>query len=232
MLTRHAAEDRGHFDHGWLDTFHTFSFGGYQDPRRMGFRSLRVINEDRVAPGEGFGRHRHQNMEILSYVLSGSLQHRDSLGHGGVLGAGEFQRITAGSGIAHSEFNASRTEPVHFYQIWIYPDRQDLPPSYEQGRFADEELRGRLRVVASADGREASLKIHQDAQVLLGRLEAGDRVEYPITRGRHAWVQVTRGELEAEGQLLATGDGAAISQTERVEIVAKADSEILLFDLA
>src|SRR3954454_20676746 len=200
MIQIRRGEERGHFDHGWLDKFHSFSFSDYYDPRQMGFRSLRVINEDRVAPGRGFGMHPHRDMEIVTYVLSGSLAHRDSLGTGSVLRAGELQRMTAGTGIRHSEFNDSTTEPVHLYQIWLLPERRGLEPGYEQRGFADEEFRGGFRVVVSPDGRDGSLTIRQDATLHLARLDAGEAASYVLRPGRHAWVQVLRGGVVLNGQ--------------------------------
>lgn len=232
MLTLRRAADRGHADYGWLNTYHTFSFGSYYDPEQRGFRALRVMNEDRVAPGQGFGTHAHDNMEIVSYVLSGALEHKDSMGHGEVLTPGEFQRMSAGTGITHSEFNPSADEPAHFYQIWLHPTVRDEPPSYEQKRFADAELRNALRVVASPDGRDASLTIGQDAVIYLGRLDAGKAVSLKLAGGRHAWLQVLRGEVECLGESLRTSDGAAISDEAVVDIHARADAEVMAFDLS
>lgn len=232
MLTLRRAADRGHADYGWLNTYHTFSFGSYYDPEQRGFRALRVMNEDRVAPGQGFGTHAHDNMEIVSYVLSGALEHKDSMGHGEVLTPGEFQRMSAGTGITHSEFNPSADEPAHFYQIWLHPAVRDEPPSYEQKRFADAELRNALRVVASPDGRDASLTIGQDAVIYLGRLDAGKAVSLKLAGGRHAWLQVLRGEVECLGESLRTSDGAAISDEAVVDIHARADAEVMAFDLS
>ena len=212
MLTLRKAADRGHARHGWLDTYHTFSFAGYQDPAHKRFRSLRVMNEDVIAPGEGFGMHPHENMEIVTYVLEGALEHRDSLGHGEVLRPGEFQRMTAGTGILHSEFNPSGSDPVHLYQIWLYPDRKGHSPSYEQKRFPPEELRNRLRLVASPDAAEGSLLIHQDARIYLSQLERGSEVRHTIAEGRHAWLQVLRGGVRVNGLEAAAGDGVAASE--------------------
>jgi hypothetical protein len=234
MITIRRAEDRGRFDHGWLDTRHTFSFAGYHDDAHMGFRALRVVNEDRVKPGEGFGRHGHRDMEIISYVLEGALAHRDSTGGEGVLRPGEVQRMSAGTGVTHSEFNGSRDEPVHFLQIWILPDREGHAPSYEQKLFPDAEKRGRLRLVASPDAAEGSLRIHQDARVLATVLADGEAVRHGLAAGRHAWVQVARGELTVNGQPLRAGDGAAISDEREVVLAGRgaAGGEALLFDLA
>jgi redox-sensitive bicupin YhaK (pirin superfamily) len=231
MIRVRKSADRGHFDHGWLDTSHTFSFADYYDPEHMGFRSLRVINEDRVRPGQGFGTHGHRDMEIVSYVLEGSLQHKDSLGHGAVLRPGEFQRITAGTGIMHSEFNPSRTEPVHFYQIWLLPEGRGLTPGYEQKAFAETERQGRLRLVASRDGRDGSLTIHQDADIFLASL-ADQGVSHELKPGRHAWVQVLRGKVDLGGVALGEGDGAAVSDEAALRLVADGRAEVMLFDLA
>jgi redox-sensitive bicupin YhaK (pirin superfamily) len=234
MITVRKAEDRGRFDHGWLDTRHTFSFADYHDPAQMGFRALRVINEDRVKPGEGFGTHGHRDMEILSYVLSGALAHKDSTGGGGVLRPGEVQRMSAGTGVRHSEFNGSQEEEVHFLQIWILPDRPGHPPSYEQRAYPEAERRGRLRLVASPDGAEGSTTLHQDARVFATLLGRGARVEHALPPGRHAWVQVARGQIEVNGVPLRAGDGAALSAERALALEGRGDgeAEVLLFDLA
>ncbi len=232
MIRVRKGTDRGHFDHGWLDTYHTFSFGRYYDPRQMGFRALRVINEDVVQPGMGFGKHPHRDMEIVTYVLSGALAHEDSLGTGSAIGAGELQRMTAGTGIAHSEFNASATEPVHLYQIWLLPEREGLEPGYEQRRFSDAEKRGRFRLVASPDGRDDSLRIRQDARLYLANLEPGERIAHALEPGRHAWLQVLRGAVVLDGERLSAGDGVAVSEEPALEVWADRPSELLLFDLA
>jgi redox-sensitive bicupin YhaK (pirin superfamily) len=231
MIRVRKSADRGHFDHGWLDTSHTFSFADYYVPDQMGFRALRVINEDRVRPGRGFGTHGHRDMEIVSYVLEGSLEHKDSLGSGAVLRPGEFQRITAGTGVMHSEFNPSRTEPVHFYQIWLLPERKGLKPGYEQKAFAEAQRRGRLQLVASRDGRDGSLTIHQDADIFLASL-AGQEVSHELKPGRHAWVQVLRGAVDLNGVALAEGDGAAVSDEAALRLTAGDRAEVMLFDLA
>jgi redox-sensitive bicupin YhaK (pirin superfamily) len=231
MLTIRRAIDRGHADHGWLNTYHTFSFADYQDAAHMGFRCLRVINEDRVSAGQGFGTHAHRDMEIISYVLEGALEHKDSLGNGSVLRPGEFQRMSAGSGVRHSEFNPSDTEAVHFYQIWLLPDRMGIAPSYQQKFFADDVKAGRLCLVASPDGAEGSLTIQQNARVYLSLLAAGDSVTHPLAAGRHAWVQALRGTLQVNGQRLGTSDGAALSQEQALTLVGDAPAEVLLFDL-
>jgi redox-sensitive bicupin YhaK (pirin superfamily) len=232
MITIRRAADRGHFNHGWLDTFHTFSFADYYDAAHMGFRVLRVINEDRVAPAQGFGTHPHDNMEILTYVLQGALQHKDSMGNGSVIRPGELQRMSAGTGVTHSEFNASEDEPVHLYQIWILPEREGFPPSYEQKEFPADGTDGPVRLVASRDGRDGSLTIHQDASVYLVHLEPGKKLALPFEQGRHAWVQIARGALTLNGRELKTSDGAALSGETAIE-VATGDqvAEAILFDL-
>lgn len=232
MIRVRKAEDRGHADHGWLQTHHTFSFAGYHDPAHMGFRSLRVMNEDRVQPGQGFGTHPHRDMEIVTYVLEGALEHRDSMGHGEVLRPGEFQRMSAGTGITHSEFNPSDTQSVHLYQIWLLPERRGIQPSYEQKRFDDGEIKNRLRLVASPDAADGSLKIHQDARIYLGKLDEHHRIVRQLAVDRHAWLQVLRGSVSLNGQSLLTSDGAAISEESSVEIQAGQPAEIMLFELA
>lgn len=231
MLTVRHAEDRGHAAHGWLESRHTFSFADYYDPAHMGFRNLRVINEDRVAPGRGFGAHPHRDMEILSYVLEGALEHRDSLGNGSVIRPGDVQRMTAGTGVIHSELNASRSEPVHFLQIWLLPSASSIQPGYEQKTFSLEESDGRLRLVASPQGRDGSITLHADAEVHLGRFDAGQSARHELPPGRHAWVQVARGRARVNGQELSAGDGAAISGEPTIELEGLAGSELLLFDL-
>ncbi|QDV34621.1 pirin family protein [Tautonia plasticadhaerens] len=232
MMTIRGAGERGHFDHGWLDTYHTFSFARYVDRRHMGFRALRVINEDRVAPGRGFGTHPHGDMEIVTYVLSGALEHRDSLGTGSVIRPGELQRMTAGTGITHSEFNPSESEPVHLYQIWLLPEREGLEPSYEQKAFPEDERRNRLRLVASPDGTGGSLTIRQDARLYLATLDGGREVSHELAPGRHAWLQVLRGGVTLNGSALSAGDGAALGDESALAIRADEPSEVLLFDLA
>jgi quercetin 2,3-dioxygenase len=231
ILVRKSA-DRGHFDHGWLDTRHTFSFGRYYDPRQMGFRSLRVINEDWVQPGNGFGTHPHEDMEIVTYVLEGGLAHRDSLGTGSVIRPGELQRMTAGTGITHSEYNPSATEPVHLYQIWLEPEREGLEPSYEQREFPEPERRNRLRLVASPDGSDGSLTIRQDARLFLATLDRERSVAHHVSPGRHAWVQMLKGKIDLNGLSLVAGDGAAVSEEPALAIRSDGTSEVLLFDLA
>jgi len=234
MLTIRKSEERGRFDHGWLDTRHTFSFADYHDPAHMGFRALRVVNEDVVLPGQGFGTHGHRDMEILSYVIEGTLAHRDSTGGVGALVQGEVQRMSAGTGVRHSEFNGSLTEPVHFLQIWLLPDRPGHAPGYEQRAFSEGERRGALRLVASPDGADGSLTIHQDARVYAALLARGEAVERSLAPGRHAWVQVVRGEVEVNGARLRAGDGAALSEERTLRIAGAGDTmaELLLFDLA
>jgi redox-sensitive bicupin YhaK (pirin superfamily) len=232
MIQIRKAEQRGHADHNWLNTYHTFSFASYYDPAHMGFRSLRVMNEDRVVAGKGFGTHPHRDMEIVSYVLEGALEHKDSMGNGEVLRPGEFQRITAGTGITHSEFNPSKDEPAHFYQIWLLPESNGLPPGYEQKRFDDDRMRNALRLVASRDGEGGSLTIHQDARIYLSKLDAGKTIEFTIPSGRHAWLQVLRGGVTLNGGAMQTSDGATVSDETTLTIRATADAEIMLFDLA
>ena len=234
MIAVRRSGERGHFDHGWLDTFHTFSFADYLDERHMGFRALRVINEDRVRPGQGFGTHGHRDMEILTYVLEGEVAHRDSTGGKGTIVPGEVQRMSAGTGVTHSEFNASKDDPLHLLQIWILPDRRGHAPAYEQKAFPDEERRGRLRLVASPDGAAGSLTIHQDARVYASLLAKGESLEHSLGPGRGAFIQVARGEVEVGGQALRAGDGAAVEGQERLSIAGRGDglAELLLFDLA
>jgi quercetin 2,3-dioxygenase len=232
MIQIRKSDERGHFHHGWLDTYHTFSFDQYYDPNFMGFRSLRVINEDRVQPGMGFPTHPHRDMEILTYPLEGALQHRDSMGTGSIIRPGELQRMSAGTGITHSELNASRTEPVHLLQIWLWPERKRLKPSYEQKAFPEAERRGRLRLVASQDGRHGSLTVHQDVSLYAGLLEPGQKVTHRLEPGRSAWVQVARGKVHLNGSALEAGDGGAISKQQEIELGSEDAAEILLFDLA
>jgi hypothetical protein len=231
MLTIRRAEDRGHADHGWLNSHHTFSFAGYHDPAHMGFRNLRVINDDRVAPGRGFGTHAHRDMEIVSYVLSGGLEHKDSMGTGSVLRPGDVQRMTAGTGVSHSEFNASKTEAVHFLQIWILPGQRSLPPGYEEKRFPREEKAGLLRVVASPDGREGSVSLHADAVIRAGVFDAGQAAELTIPEGRQVWVHVAEGRASVNGTPLGEGDGAALVDESKVRIEGLDAAEVLLFEL-
>jgi len=232
MITIRKSAERGHFDFGWLDTYHTFSFDQYYDPAHLHFRSLRVINEDRVAPGKGFPTHSHRDMEIVTYILSGALEHHDSMGTGSVIRPGDVQRMSAGTGVSHSEYNPSKTESLHLLQIWIMPRARNLAPSYEQTAFTEEERRGRLRLVASEDGREGSVTIQQDARLYATILDSGTTVEHPLDPDRSAWVQVARGTLSINGAELNQGDGAALRDEATVKIVAHDHAEVLLFDLA
>jgi quercetin 2,3-dioxygenase len=232
MLTLRPTHERGHANHGWLNTYHTFSFANYYDPQHMGFRHLRVINEDWVQPGMGFGTHSHRDMEIITYVLEGALEHKDSLGNGSVIVPGEVQRMSAGTGIAHSEFNPSPTEPVHLLQIWILPNQKGVQPSYEQRTFSREDKQGRLRLIAAPDGREGAVTIHQAVELYAGVLAAGDQVVHSLERDRHAWVQVAQGAVTLNGHTLKAGDGAAVSDQSVVTLQADESAEVLLFDLA
>jgi hypothetical protein len=232
MLTIRKSEHRGRGDHGWLDSRHSFSFADYHDPAHMGYSDLRVINEDRVAPGAGFPTHGHRDMEILSYVLEGALEHRDSLGNGSVIRPGDVQRMSAGTGVRHSEFNASKTEPVHFLQIWVLPERAGLAPGYEQRHFDPDELEGRLRLLASRDGRDGSVRIHQDSAIYGARLDGAASVTHRLASGRRAYVQVARGTLSVNGTRLSAGDGARIEHETDVVLRDGGQAEVLLFDLA
>ena len=231
MIQIRKSEDRGAVDFGWLDTKHTFSFGHYDDPRFRGFRDLLVLNEDRVEAGKGFGEHGHRDMEIVSYVVDGQLGHRDSTGNGSTLEPGDVQRMTAGRGIRHSEMNGSETDPVHFLQIWIPPAEAGLEPGYEEKRFSPDDKRNRLRPIVTEDGRDGSLRIHQDAAIFASVLEAGQSVKHTFATGRHGWVQVIRGEIEADGTTLSAGDGAALAELDSLTVTAKQETEFLLFDL-
>lgn len=231
MITVRRSSERGHHDHGWLNTYHTFSFAGYHDPRHMGFRSLRVINDDTVAPGRGFGAHPHENMEIFSYVISGALTHKDSAGHEATTGPGEVQKMTAGRGVTHSEANKGKG-PVHFLQVWIEPATMDLAPSFEQTRLDPAKLRNRLFAFLTPKGGDGAMTIAQDARVYAGVIEPGRTVEHPLATGRHAWVQVVRGEVVVNGMKLASGDGAALSDEKAVKLAAATEAELLVFDLA
>ena len=231
MLTIRKATERGHADHGWLDSHHTFSFANYYDERHMGFRNLRVINDDRVAGGQGFGNHPHRDMEIISYVLDGALTHKDSMGTGSVIRPGDVQRMSAGTGVMHSEHNASRADEVHFLQIWILPTQRSIAPSYEQKTFPDAEKRGALRLVASPDGATGSLTINADARVYAGLFAAGETAELALTEGRGAWLQVARGSVRVNGETLGEGDGVAIEREKLVRIEGIDDAEVLAFDL-
>jgi len=230
MIQIRPSEARGHAEHGWLDTYHTFSFARYYDPQHMGFGSLRVINEDRIAPSGGFGMHPHEDMEILTYVLEGALEHRDSMGHGSVIHAGDTQRMSAGTGVMHSEYNASDESPLHLLQIWILPERKGITPSYQEriASGSDETL----ELLASRDGRDGSLLIHQDCDLWLARLKAGGQMEAPIGEGHRAWLQVMRGSVSVNGTSLSAGDGAAVSEESTLQFASDAGAEFLLFDLA
>jgi quercetin 2,3-dioxygenase len=232
MIEIRKSEERGHADHGWLNTRFTFSFADYYDPKHEQFRTLRVMNDDRVAGGGGFPTHPHRDMEIVTYVLEGALQHKDSMGNGSVIRPGDVQYMSAGTGVAHSEFNASEKEPVHLYQIWMFPDKKGYKPAYDQKHFDDAEKRGKLRLVASPDGRDGSVKIRQDNELYVTVLEPGDKVKHELNKERHAYVQVARGSVTLNGKTLETGDGAAISAEKAVELTGVKDAEVLLFDLA
>jgi redox-sensitive bicupin YhaK (pirin superfamily) len=231
MITIRPAGERGHAQHGWLDSHHTFSFADYHDPRHMGFRALRVINDDRVAPGQGFGTHPHRDMEIISYVLEGALEHRDSMGTGSVIRPGDVQRMSAGSGVTHSEFNSSASEPVHFLQIWIQPAARGVKPSYAQKNYAPAERQGRLRVVVSPDGRDGSLAMNSDTVVHAGLLDAGESAELALAPDRHAWVHVASGRVRVNGRELKEGDGAALSAEASLRLEGVDGGEVLVFDL-
>ena len=233
MITLRPGSERGLADHGWLRSFHTFSFADYFDPAHMGFRALRVINEDRVAPGKGFGTHGHRDMEIISYVLEGALAHKDSMGTGSVIRPGDVQRMSAGTGVTHSEMNGSKTEGVHFLQIWIIPERQGIAPGYEQKTFSDDDKRGRLRLVASPDGRNGSVTIHSDQLLYAGILDEGASASLALDEGRHAWVHVAKGAARVNGHDLAAGDAAALTDEPSVTVEGvKGGGEVLVFDLA
>ncbi len=231
MIDVRPAEDRGHADHGWLDTRHTFSFADYHDPDHMGFRLLRVLNEDRVRPGQGFGSHPHQDMEILTWVLDGALEHMDSLGNTSVIRPGELQRMSAGTGVTHSEWNHSEDDPVHFLQMWVLPHTRGLAPGYEQRAFPASERYGRLRPIASPDGADGSVRVHADVRLLVALLDDGQRVTHEPAAGRHAWVHVARGEIELNGALLGAGDGAGVHDEERLVLEALESTEVLVYDL-
>jgi quercetin 2,3-dioxygenase len=232
MIKVRKAKDRGHFNFGWLDTYHTFSFGDYYDPAFMGFRSLRVINEDFVHAGRGFPTHSHRDMEIITYILEGGLQHQDSMGNGSVIRPGDVQRMTAGTGVSHSEANPSAADSVHLLQIWIMPQEMGLEPGYEQKFFSDEQKQGSLRLIASADGRNDSVTVHQDVSVYGAVVDSGRTVSHQLALNRHAWVQVARGEIALNGENLDQGDGAAISGESDLTISGRTRAEILLFDMA
>lgn len=232
MIQVRNAGERGHAYHGWLDSWHTFSFADYYDADQMGFGPLRVINDDRVEPGAGFGTHGHRDMEIITYVLEGALEHKDSLGNGGVMRYGDVQRMSAGSGIRHSEFNHSQSEPVHFLQIWIIPERPNFAPSYEQKKFSGDEKRGRLRLIASRDGRDGSVVIHQDANVYAAQLDGADSVEYGFSPGRAGYLHIASGSLELNGRELRAGDGVRVTDEPGIVLGNGRNAEVLLFDLS
>jgi len=233
MITIRRSRERGGADHGWLNTRHTFSFDSYYDPKHMHFRALRVINEDVVQPGQGFPTHPHRDMEIITYVLEGALQHKDSLGNGSIIRPGDGQRMSAGTGILHSEFNASKTEPVHLLQIWIMPESKGIAPGYEQKAFPEAEKRGRLRLIAGQNGQNGAVTVHQDVSLYVAQLDKEQKVEHTLAPRRHAWLQVAKGSVELNGTHLAQGDGAAVSDEQKLAITgAENGSEILLFDLA
>ena len=232
MITIRKASERGHANHGWLDSYHTFSFADYYDPEHMGFGPLRVINDDTVAGGGGFPPHPHRDMEIISYVIDGALEHQDSMGNGSVIKPGDVQRMSAGTGVRHSEFNASETEPVHFLQIWIIPERAGLPSGYEQKFFGEDEKRGKLRLVASPDGADGSVRIRQDVRLFATILDAGSSVSHAVAPGRKAWLHVVKGTAELNGRTLDAGDGVAIEGDERLTLSSKEQGEVLLFDMA
>lgn len=232
MILVRRSDERGHADHGWLDTYHTFSFAGYYDPDFMGFRSLRVINQDKVAAGAGFGTHPHHDMEIVTYVTAGALEHKDSMGNGSVMRAGDVQRMTAGTGVTHSEFNHSESEEVRFLQIWIIPEQKGLEPSYEQKRFESSAKHNRLQPVASGRDAGGALKIHQDADMFASVLEPGESVTHDLGDGRYGWLQVISGDVTVNGETLHQGDGAAVAEESSLTIAAESKSEFLLFDLA
>ena len=231
MIEIRRSEERGHAQHGWLDSFHSFSFADYHDPKHMGFGALRVINEDRVQSGRGFGSHGHRDMEIISYVLEGGLAHKDSMGNGSVIRPGDVQRMSAGTGVVHSEFNASDREPVHFLQIWIEPASRGIDPGYEEKRFEADSKRGRLRLIASPDGAEGSVTLHQDARLFAALVDGAEAVEHLLGTGRRAYVHVVRGEAEVNGERLAGGDAVKLAGVKQVRIANAKDAEVLLFDL-
>jgi redox-sensitive bicupin YhaK (pirin superfamily) len=231
MISIRRAKERGHFDHGWLNTYHTFSFDQYYDPRYMGFRNLRVINEDFVAAGRGFPAHGHRDMEIITYILEGALKHEDSMGNGSVIRPGDVQRMTAGTGVRHSEKNASDSERVHLLQIWILPHTVGLEPGYEQKAFTEDERRGRLRLIASEDGRDGSVRLNQDVSLFASILSAGEEVAQTMDEKRYAWIQVAKGSIDVNGEKAEQGDGVIVTSESSLKIKAQDDAEILLFDL-
>jgi len=231
MITIRKAEERGHFDFGWLNTYHSFSFGDYYDPKHTRFRTLRVINEDFVQPGHGFPTHGHRDMEIVTYILQGALEHRDSMGTGSIIRRGDAQRMSAGTGVTHSEANPSPDEPVHLLQIWIFPSQQNMQPEYEEKKFSDDEKRNRLRLIVSPDGSDGSVKIHQDARIFASLLDDGEEVVHSLDTGRSAWLQVAAGSVKLNDVALKEGDGAAVSQESQLRVTGEGPAEVLLFDL-
>jgi redox-sensitive bicupin YhaK (pirin superfamily) len=231
MLEVRRSAERGYFDHGWLKSYHTFSFADYHDPAWIAYGPLRVINDDRVAPGQGFGKHGHRDMEIITYILEGELEHQDSLGNGSIIRVGDVQRMSAGLGVTHSEFNPSDTQEVHLLQIWIHPEHTRIAPGYEQKHFAAADKRGRLRLIASHAGEDGSVVIHQEARVYAGLFDGAERADFPVAAGRRAWLQVARGALAANGTLLAAGDGARAAGPAQLTLQGGAQAEVLLFDL-
>jgi len=232
MLTIRKSEERGHANHGWLDSYHTFSFASYQDPQHMSFRALRVINQDQIAGGKGFGTHPHRDMEIITYMLDGALEHRDSMGNGSVIKVGDVQRMSAGTGITHSEFNPLATETAHLLQIWILPNQQNVTPSYEQIFYSREEKLNQLRLIASPDGRDRSVKIHQDAHIYASILEDARSIVYAPQSDRYTWIQVAKGEVSIGSLRLQAGDAVSSDRADSLEIIAQGNAEFLLFDLA
>ena len=231
MIAIRRSEDRGHANHGWLDSYHTFSFGSYYDPEQMGFDKLRVINDDTVVPSGGFGTHGHRDMEIISYVLEGALKHEDSMGNGSVIRPGDVQRMSAGTGVTHSEFNASDTKPVHFLQIWLLPEQEGLAPGYEQKAFPEEEKRGRLRLVGSRDSRDGSVTIHQDVDIYATLLGEGDSVSHVLAEGRKGWIHLAQGSASLNGESLRAGDGVAMEGPATITLIGASQAELLLFDM-
>jgi quercetin 2,3-dioxygenase len=231
MIQIRRSQERGHANHGWLESYHTFSFANYYDPKFTGFRELLIINEDRVLPGKGFGRHGHRDMEIISYVLEGALEHKDSMGTGSVIRPGDVQRMSAGTGVQHSEFNHSEKDKLHFLQIWITPKAEGIKPSYEEKKFSAEEKKNKLKLIVSPEGEQGSLKINQDAKVFASILDEGKSVMFELAPKRYGWVQVVKGSIDLNGQQLNEGDGAAIVEEQKLQLVGKKTSEFLLFDL-
>jgi len=231
MLEVRRSAERGYFDHGWLKSYHTFSFADYHDPAWIDYGPLRVINDDRVAPGQGFGKHGHRDMEIITYLLEGELEHQDSMGNGSIIRVGDVQRMSAGTGVTHSEFNPSDTQPVHLLQIWIHPEATRLAPGYEQKHFAAADKRGRLRLIASHDGEDGSVVIHQDARLYAGLFDGAERADFPVSAGRRAWLQVARGAIAVDGTRLQAGDGARTAGPAQLQLHGGAQAEVLVFDL-